>query len=384
MPRQKFTDLWISSRPAPARGRIDYSDAICPGLQLRVTSTGLKTFSLIFRHGHMQRHTLGRYPRLGLAEARRQAMRLMREVAETEKTGKGSLLTFAEMVDSYVDLYLKRNIRSWANTRAILQQESLADFRKRRASSITKKDVVAILDLLVERGTPHAAVNLLGKLRAMFNWAVGRDMLVANPCTGIKPPTKTTQRDRVLTDVEIAAVWNACDKAPQPFGAMVRMLMLTGARRNEIANMRRSELVGDIWTLPAERSKSGRANALPLPPTAIAILTSLPDHGVNSYIFSTTGGEKAASNFAKNKRALDEASGTSGWTLHDLRRTARTKLSEIGVDRDTARRIIGHAGDALDETYDRASHESAKRAALAHLAGHIGGIVDQASNDRLI
>lgn len=371
MPRQKFTDLWISSRPAPARGRIDYSDAICPGLQLRVTSRGVKTFSLIFRHGHMQRHTLGRYPLLGLAEARRQAMRLMREVAETEKTGKGSLLTFAEMVDSYVDLYLKRNIRSWANTRAILQQESLADFRKRRASSITKKDVVAILDLLVERGTPHAAVNLLGKLRAMFNWAVGRDMLVANPCLGIKPPAKTTQRDRVLTDAEIAAVWNACDKVAQPFGVMVRMLMLTGARRNEVAQMRRSELVGDIWTLPAQRSKSGRQNALPLPPTAMAILASLPDHGADSYVFSTTGGERPASNFAKNKSALDTASGRSGWTLHDLRRTARTKMSEIGVDRETARRIIGHAGDALDQTYDRATHEPAKRDALARLSAHL-------------
>lgn len=112
-------------------------------------------------------------------------MRLMREVAETEQTGKSSLLTFAEMVDSYADLYLKRNIKSWANTRAILQQEALAGYRKRRASSITKKDVVAVLDLLVERGTPHATVNLLGKLRAMFNWAVGRDMLVANPCIGI-------------------------------------------------------------------------------------------------------------------------------------------------------------------------------------------------------
>ncbi|MEC3910044.1 hypothetical protein U5A82_06010 [Sphingobium sp. CR2-8] len=88
-------------------------------------------------------------------------------------------------------------------------------------------------------------------------------------------------------------------------------------------------------------------------------------------MFTTTNGEKPASNFAKNKRALDEASGTSGWTLHDLRRTARTKLSEIGIDRDTARRIIGHAGDFLDETYDRATHEPAKRAAPLRLSAHI-------------
>ena len=175
----------------------------------------------------------------------------------------------------------------------------------------------------------------------------------------------------------IAAVWNACDRAPQPFGAIVQMLMLTGARRNEVAQMRRSEVVGDIWTLPAARSKSGRANALPLPPAAMAILTSLPDHGADGFVFSTTNGAKPASNFAKNKRALDEASGTSGWTLHDLRRTARTKLSEIGIDRDTARRIVGHAGDALDETYDRATHQPAKRSALLRLSTQI---MDLASN----
>jgi integrase len=205
----------------------------------------------------------------------------------------------------------------------------------------------------------------------MFNWAVGRDMLVANPCIGIKPPAKTTQRDRVLTDAEIAAVWNACNEVPQPFGAMVRMLMLTGARRNEIGQMQRSELVGDIWTLPAARSKSGRANALPLPPAVMNILAKLPQHEADGFVFSTTNGEKPASNFAKNKRALDQASGTTGWTLHDLRRTARTKLSELGIDRETARRIVGHAGDTLDETYDRATHEPAKRAALAKLSEHI-------------
>lgn len=152
---------------------------------------------------------------------------------------------------------------------------------------------------------------------------------------------------------------------------MVRMLMLTGARRNEVARMQRSELMGDIRTLPAARSKSGRTNALPLPPAVMAILASLPDHGADAFVFTTTNGTKAASNFAKNKLALDKASGTSGWTLHDLRRTARTKLSELGIDRDTARRIIGHAGDTLDETYDRATHEPAKRDALMRLATHI-------------
>lgn len=150
-------------------------------------------------------------------------------------------------------------------------------------------------------------------------------------------------------------------------------------RRNEVAQMRRSEAVGDMWTLPAARSKSGRANALPLPPAAMAILASLPDHGADSFVFSTTNGAKPASNFAKNKRTLDEASGTSGWNLHDLRRTARTKLSEIGIDRDTARRIIGHAGDTLDETYDRATHEPAKRQALLRLSTHVMNLASNSS-----
>lgn len=380
MTKIKLTDRYISSCKCPKGKRQEVSDTLCPGLYLRITGTGTKTFCLIVRHGILIRKTLGRYPVLSLSDARKMALAAMRELANTDPQQvqpKGK--TVRELVDSYTSLHLKPNLRSWRNIRSKLVCPEVAGFLDRPAAEITKGDILAVMDRLVEAGSPFAAENLLKAYRALFNWAVARDEMPHNPCLGLKSPAKHIQRDRVLTDQELAKVWTACDEVPPEFGALVRLLLLTGARRTEVAEMTWGELDGEIWRLPPERSKSGRPNARPLPPKALAVLASLARSGPEGFVLSTTGGRRPSSAFNKRKRKLDEASGVTGWTLHDLRRTVRSKLSELGIPWEVARRIVGHQVDSLDATYDRHDYLAEKREALERLAEHIGELCEKAS-----
>lgn len=378
MTKIKLTDRYISSCKCSKGERLEISDSLCPGLYLRVSGTGTKSFCLIVRQGALIRRTLGRYPILGLSDARRLALEAMRELANADRQPpKPKGKTVGELIDSYTKLHLQPNLRSWRNIKSKLSCAEAMDLQARPAAEITKGDILAIMDRLVEADAPFAAENLLKAYRALFNWAVARGEVPFNPCLGLKSPAKHVQRDRVLTDQELAKVWAACDEVPQEFGALVRLLLLTGARRSEVAEMTWAEVEGGIWRLPAARSKSGRANNRPLPRTAMAILATLPNHGQNTFVLSTTEGRRPSSAFNKRKRKLDEVSGVTGWTLHDLRRTVRSKLSELGIPWEVARRIVGHQVDALDATYDRHDYLAEKREALERLAEHIQQLARQ-------
>lgn len=311
---------------------------------------------------------------LGLADARRQALDLLRQLAESGGEPCPEPVLLSELIEQYVDLHLKPSVRTWKNVRSSLKQTAMQVLHNKPAEKVTTADVVAVLDAITAEGKPHGAVNLLKGLKAMYNWAADRGAVAANPCQKVRPPVKTTQRDRILRNDEIAAVLGACDKVRPPFGDMVRMLLYTGARRNEVSEMRWGELSGNVWTLPAERSKSSRVNVLPLPPTAMELLRKLPRHSDDSYVFSTTSGRRPISGFSKPKTQLDDLSGTRGWTLHDLRRTVRSKLSELGVPWEVARRVVGHSVDQLDAVYDRFSYLEEKGIALQRLADHLAGL----------
>jgi len=374
MARLKFTDRWVSSCALPKSGRIEHSDILCPGLYLRVTCKGAKTFSVVVRCGQLQRHTLGRYPLLGLADARRKALDLLRQLAESGGEPLPEPVLLSQLVEQYVELHLKPSVRTWKNVQSSLKQPAMQALHGKPAEKVTTAEVVAVLDAITAAGKPHGAVNLLKGLKAMYNWAMDRGAVAANPCQKIRPPVKTTQRERILRNDELAAVLGACDKVRPPFGDMVRMLLYTGARRNEVSEMRWSELSGNVWTLPAERSKSSRVNVLPLPTAAMELLGKLPRHGEDAYVFSTTGGRRPTSGFSKLKSHLDDVSGTGGWTLHDLRRTVRSKLSELGVPWEVARRVVGHSVDQLDAVYDRFSYLEEKGRALEKLADHLANL----------
>ncbi|RYG88463.1 MAG: site-specific integrase [Alphaproteobacteria bacterium] len=367
MSRVKLTDKFIASCNLPKDGREEHSDILCPGLYLRVTAKGVKTFSVVVRCGHLQRHTLGRYPRLALADARHRALQILRE-NEERRLNPAAMndhpILFGAMVEQYADLHLKRNNRTWKDQLGSLSQPALAAFAARPAASIERREIIAILDAMVADGKPHAGVNVLKNLKAMYNWAIDRDLVKSNPCERVRQPVPTTERDRVLTDDELARVWRGAGELPLPWASMIRMLILTGQRRTEVAEMGWDEIEGDTWVIPRERVKKDRSHAVPLADQALQVLSPLRQFGCRGFVFSGDGGVHAASNFNKVKKKLDELSGVSGWVLHDIRRTVRSGLAALGVSQEVARAIVNHTDGKIDRVYNRHSYAAEKREAL--------------------
>ncbi len=367
----RFTDKWLGAASlTPEEGRTEYVDGLCPGLHFRVSANKVRAFSVVFRlNGKLTRRTIGRYPRVTLANARASALDVMRKAQEgvdarEHRSREESTLIYAELVEAYVQKHLKPNARSWKNVSNGLNHSRMGRFAKKRVADIRRRDVIDLIDEIVGEGKPQAAINQLRYLKMLFNWAAGRDMIVNSPCDGVKPPGRTVERDRVLSDAEIAAVWLATLSLPEPFGSMYRMLMLTGQRRNEVAEMRWREVVDTVWTIPRERVKKDRPHAVPLTKTALATLATLPRYGDDAFVFTTTGGKRPSSNFNKTKQQLDRLSGTSGWTIHDLRRTVRSKLAELRVPEVVARKVLNHEAGKVDRIYNRHEYLTEKREAL--------------------
>ncbi|WP_245640735.1 tyrosine-type recombinase/integrase [Sphingomonas taxi] len=278
-------------------------------------------------------------------------------------------LTLQKLVSAYVDRHLKPNARSWKNINAYFvgsrnRASRIAHLLPRRVSEISKADVVEVIDTVMAEGKAQSAVNLLRYIKMLFNWAADRDLVSANPFERIRPPARTRERDRILSDLEIAAVWHASFQLMTPYGQMYRTFLLTGQRRSEVSTMRWNEITGNTWIIPREKVKKDRAHAVPLTQTAHDTLASLTNYGTDTFVFTTTGGVSSSSNFAKVKQEIDRLSGTSGWTIHDIRRTVRSKFAELRVAREVARKVMNHEDGKVDRIYNRHEYLDEKREAL--------------------
>ncbi len=211
-----------------------------------------------------------------------------------------------KVVDNFIERYAKANTKSWPEAKRILDREVVAHWRGRHLAEIGRADVHDLLDAVVDRGSPIMANRVLAALRKMCAWAVERGIITVSPCDKIKAPTAERSRDRVLSDEELRGVWKACDAIGWPFRDLVRLLILTGARRDEVGKMRWSEVDLDTatWTLPKERSKNGQAHVVPLSGPALAILRTLPKIDRSDLVF-TTNGKTAVSGFSKVKERID-------------------------------------------------------------------------------
>ncbi len=422
MARHKFTEQWVRSRVAPPDTRLEYADQALPGFRLRVSGPDVRTFSAVVRTGgRLRRYTIGRHPRWSLAAARQEAMRLMRAAdaaaatyAEpiaptvspvstpvpiaaipiapapavpvlsqasiehrTDEPAAPPPLTYAAMVDAYEELHLRPNTRSWKNIARDARHPALAHLMDRPAEGIARRELVVALDAIVRAGHPQAAASVHRHAAMAFRWAWDRDMIAANPTERIKRPAPAVERDRVLADAELAAVWQGTFGLQDPYGQLVRLLVLLGQRRTETASMRWGHLVktadGPEWHIP--RSKNGRPHVVPLPPLAIATLARLPHGADDAFVFSTDGGATHFSSYSRRKSELDTAApGIAPWRFHDLRRTCRSGLARLGVPREICRKIVGHSEGVIDRIYDRYDAMPARRAGLVQWQAHIEGI----------
>jgi integrase len=226
-----------------------------------------------------------------------------------------------------------------------------------------------MLDKIADDNGPVKADRVLAYVRKAFNWYAIRDEQFTPPIIKGMARTKTKDRARThtLNDDELRAVWKAANEGEGPFSALLKFLLLTGARRSEAANMTWDELKGTDWILPAVRNKTKVDLIRPLSKPAQSLLGSLPVIRDCNYVF-TSDGKSPVSGFSKFKRQFDKAAGVTGWSLHDLRRTARSLMSRAGVNSDHAERCLGHVITGVRGTYDRHEYHAEKAAAYDALA----------------
>ncbi|MCX7310249.1 MAG: integrase arm-type DNA-binding domain-containing protein [Alphaproteobacteria bacterium] len=412
MPTRKLTDLFVENVKPPSRARVEYFDASFPGLALRVTDKGGKSWCVFYRfHGRLRRFTIGTFPALKPAQARREAGAALDKVrdgidpAEEKRARRDErtpeMQTFGAVARDYLELHHKRNSRESTFSEATrdFEKHSIAAWDQRPIASITRRDVIALIDRIVQRGAQVQANRTLARLRAMFNWAIAKDRLAVSPAAGIELPTQEQTRDRVLSDDELRWLWHACDEIGWPFGPFAKLLLLTAQRRDEVRRMERAEIdvMSRVWTIPGPRAKNGRLHEVQLSQEAVDVLRSLQKIG-DRFAF-TTDGEKPIAGFSNAKRRLDVAmlkarrkslglpveneayrksigiaAGTAmpveipHWTFHDLRRTAATGMARMNFPPHVVDKILNHASGTIRgvaAVYNRFEYREERRAALA-------------------
>jgi integrase len=370
MPRRLLTDRFCAgAKPRGNEIQTDYFDANCTGLALRVSDSH-KSWTFHYTLGKRKRLTFGAYPMLSLAGARTRADEARAAIAE----GKDPSLTGGETLRDICDSYMKREgsqLRSAQWRQRALERHVYPTLGFRPIAEIRRGEIVRLLDRIEEASGPEMASQTLAIIRKVMNWHATRTDDFSSPIVrGMSRTRRSEQaRDRVLTDDEIRKVW-ATDKGV--FSAYVRFLLLTAARRNEASEMTWEEIDGDDWTLPAARNKTKLDLVRPLSKAASKIIKALPKSG--NVVF-TTHGTTPITGFSDFKAAFDKASGTKGWTIHDLRRTARSLMSRAGVPTDHAERCLGHVIGGVRGTYDRHEYHEEKARAFAMLAAEIERIV---------
>jgi integrase len=392
------------------------------GLYFVVQPSGVKSWALRYRRkngGKAVKHTIGSYPAISLKAARSEATRLRAEierggdphnekvVAREQRANANDM--FVELARRFVAEYQFRRNRSWIWSARLLglvpdpdvpaapkecppllvvrdgsldprgrRRLSLADrWGKRRLGDITDSDVIAVLDSISAR-TPILANRLHAVLHKLFDWARSKKLVTANPCGGIERPASEKSRDRVLEDKELRKVWLAADKLGHPYAGIVKLLILTGQRRNEIAGLRWSEVDIDesVLHLPAARTKNGLAHDVPLSAPAQAVISNLPRIVDADLVFTIK--RQRVTGFSRAKERLDAASGVTDWTLHDLRRTVASGLQRLGVRLEVTEAVLNHKSGStagIVGVYQRHDYAEEKRDALARWADYVDALV---------
>ena len=382
----------VESAKPPKQGRTTKADGLVPGLQFIVHAGGKKSFRLLARiHGKQVNLEIGDAAILSLADARAKAKGLLGAIAHGEdprEAKRAAVKTAAKTVEvvakEFVERYAKvhNKSRTWAETERLIAGNIIKTWSKRPITAIDQADVIALLDAVTDRGSPVAANRVLAAGRKMFNWAIERGMLETSPFDRVKAPTKEVSRDRVLVDSELALILQAADRLGPVFGAFVKILTLTGQRREEVAGLKWSELDADftMWTIPRERTKNGIVHPVPIVPWVKSILAGVPRIEGSPFVL-TTNGRSSISGYSKCKAALDagitELNGgepLAPWRMHDLRRSMASHMARLGVGLPTIEKLLNHTGGSfagIVAVYQRHDFLDEKRQALEIWAQHL-------------
>jgi integrase len=405
MPQVALTDRFCSSAKADGL-RTEYRDVLVPGLALRVTNTGHRSWSFVFtspRDRNLARVTIGTYPATGLAAAREKAneARGLVEMGEDPRVtlaGQHSAgMTIADMVANYLK---KPNRKTGKPRKSIgeierrLNKNILPIIGQMKVAELHRRDVTRCLDPINNRGSSIEAARCFQDLRSMLRWGVGRGDLDHNPIEGMEVPIDSQPRERTLADDEIHTLWHALPEALEwsPHSQLIiKLCLATGQRVGEVSGIMKAELdlKAALWKLPGGRTKNGHAHTVPLSDLALSIIREaskaagdapvLFPCGKGSLAPAAVAGAILRGNRTTRGRALGRF-GIASWAAHDLRRTAITRMAELGV----VPVVLGHIANHLTTTqagvtlrvYNQYDYAKEKREALDLWAERLTAIVD--------
>jgi integrase len=359
-----------------------YWDAGQTGFGLAVTAGGHKSFVCQYRAGKLSRR-MHLKSGLSLTEARKEAKAILGSVAkggdplrEKQKAAGASSNTFRAVAESFLQREGPK-LRSADERRKIFERLVYPKLGPMQIDAIRRSDIVKLLDVIEDNSGPRMAHVTLAYISRVFSWHAGRSDDFRSPIVRAMARINAVERarKRVLSDDELRAVWRVAEAAETLFDRYVQFVLLTACRRNEASRMTRAELDGADWLIPASRSKNKQDHLVPLSRKALEILAKVPAIGkADGFVFTHTG-RRAYGNFGADKAKLQARSGTAGWTIHDLRRTARSLMSRAGVPADHAERAVGHVIGGVRGVYDRHEYRAEKLAAFEALASLIERIV---------
>jgi len=420
MPTLRLTDAAIKRFKKPETGRVEYWDSHTRGFGLRLSATGVQSWVVITRSlqagaWKQQRVTLGSYPALSLAQARKKATDAIAaakkgdDPAAAVKAERTALVdnsrnTFGTVRTEFLEKYRGRQNRRPAPSTLremtrVLSADAFDGWTDTPMANLAKRDVLDILDAIVERGAETMANRTLAYLKLLFGWAANRGIIETDPTAGIKKPGHETSRDRVLSLDELRIIWQATESDHTQFNSIVRLLLLTGARLREVAELAWREIDAEArtWTLPAARAKNHREHMVPLSEPALSILEARRETqrtlGTAPKLAFTTTGTTPFSGFSRAKALLDKRIAKAKpdmepWRLHDLRRSVATHMAEeLRIAPHVIEAALNHVSgtkSGVAGIYNRALHLDERRVALDTWADYLLRLVGDIESSSVV
>jgi len=404
--KSSFTEKWVDAVKATDK-RQEIPDPSLKGFYLIVQPLPGGAKSWAVRYKGNPKYTIGSVGAWKLADARKEAGRVMRAYDEGRdpRAEKKEATSDENLVENVLDKYLARHVKAKnkastaRDVENTINREIRPKWKGRLISAIRRRDVIEMLDGMVDRGVPAMANSTYRLLRKFFNWCCERDILEVSPMGKLKAPAASVSRERVLSDTELRWSWLAADEIGWPFGPMVKLLIITAQRREEVAGSTQSELAlgskEPVWTIPAPRAKNGTEHLVPLAPLAVEIIKGLPVINESDLLF-TTNGETTVSGFSRAKTRLDETMlriarkeaeergddpdevTIEPWVLHDFRRTAASGMAALGIQPHVVEAVLNHKSGTIKGVaaiYNRHDYFEEKKRALIRWERHVKAII---------
>jgi integrase len=379
--RKTLTDKGVLAlRPKPTR--YHFPDPELTGHYVRVLPSGTKTFTVVARGPDGQVwHTVGGTDLLKIEQSRdlaREAIKRIKVGLTPEEPPPEQPDSFKAVAQNWIKRYAKKEqLRTLPEIERCLKVYVYPEWADRPFPEIKRSDFSKLLDAIEdERGTRMAEI-VRGHVRAIGNWEAGRSGDYVSPFNARgKRSSSGTKRERFLDDDELRAVWKEANRSGS-FGALIKTLLLTGQRRGAVLSMKWDAISDDgTWTIAAEAREKINAGSLKLPPQVLQIINAQPRLASNDHVFAASRGNGPMNGFSRAKVSFDKKCGVEGWTLHDLRRCARTLLARCDVRPDIAEVTLGHVIAGIEGRYNVHDYSTEKAVALAKLAALVDAIVD--------